>query len=175
MRNRHWLNKASSYLFVASAILLAANSAHASAELVLVPNPIELGALVLAFAVIILPLNALIFRPLLDVFEAREEKIAGANQKAAETAERAQELLARYEESIRDSREEISNERKKAVRAARLEEEALTNSERASADVALAAARDELASSIESIRVELRDSARNLGRAAATRIMGREL
>ncbi len=175
MQNPHWRVKASSHLFVASATLLTANAAHASPELVLVPDLFELGGLVLAFAVLVIPLNALIFRPLLEVFDAREEKIQGTSQKASEVAERANELLSRYETSIQTSREEINAERKGAVRAARLEEETLTNTERGTAEEALNAAREELTSSVDSIRVELRESARALGRDAATRIMGREL
>jgi F-type H+-transporting ATPase subunit b len=175
VQNPHWRVKASSYLFVASATLLTANVAHASADLVLIPDWFELGGLVLAFAVIIIPLNALIFRPLLDVFDAREEKIQGTSQKAEEITERANALLTRYEDSIKTSREEINAERKGSVRAARLEEETLTNSERSAAEEALNAAREELTSAIAAIRVELRESTRALGRDAATRIMGREL
>jgi F-type H+-transporting ATPase subunit b len=175
VRNPHWLLKASTHLFVASATLIIADVAHASGELVLVPDLGELIGLVIAFTVLIFPLNALIFRPLLDVFEAREEKIQGATEAANQIAQRAEELLARYQESVRSSREEISAEKKALVQSARREEETLTSAERSTAETALTAAREELATATESIRGELRDSARALGRDAATRIMGREL
>ncbi len=132
-------------------------------------------ALIIGFFILILPLNFLIFRPLLDVFDAREEKIEGSTEKASETAKQAEQLLGRYEESIQASRDQITQERKELLRSARVEEEQLTSAERGVAEDALTAARAELSSSVESIRAELQQSVRALGRDAATRILGREL
>jgi len=139
------------------------------------PDVGVLVGMIIGFAVVILPLNILMFRPLLEVFDAREEQIDGAIQKTAELSEQAEALLTRYEDSIRESREEIAEERKALVRSARGEEEAVTSQERQNAEALLAAARTELEAAFESVRVEVRASARSLGRDAASRILGREL
>ena len=57
--------------------MLAALPAQASEQLVLLPDPTVLLVLLVAFVAVIFPLNRLIFQPLLQVMDAREERIDG--------------------------------------------------------------------------------------------------
>ncbi len=175
MRLRHWLRSASTPIQVISFGLLASSPAQASATLELNPDPGILIALIIGFFFLMLPMNFLIFRPLLDVFDARAAKIEGATQKASSVSDQAEQLLGRYGKSIQKARDQIAQERKELVRSARAEESQLTSAERLAAEEALTEARAELNASLESIRTELRQSVRALGQDAAVRILGREI
>ncbi len=175
MRLRHWLRSVSTPVKVISFGLLASSPAQASATLELNPDPGILIALIIGFFFLMLPMHFLIFRPLLDVFDARADRIEGATQKASSVSDQAEQLLGRYGESIQESRDLITQERKELVRSARIEEDQLTSAERLAAEETLTEARAALNASLDSIRAELRQNVRALGQDAAVRILGREI
>jgi len=131
--------------------------------------------LVVAFGVLIVPLDRWLFRPLLAVFDEREAKIDGARQKAAVLAKESETALARYETAIKESREEIAQECKDVLREAREREEQMVRAERQRAEQELGTARDVLEASVAQVRAELRQSVQSLGREAAEKILGRSL
>ena len=86
------------------AVLLGAAPAHAAEGLVLVPEGTLLVVLIAAFAALVFPVNALVFKPLFRVLDEREARIGGARARAAEIEVEANALLERYRDAIRDSR-----------------------------------------------------------------------
>lgn len=155
---------------------LAAGDALASeGGLELFPDPALLLALLLLFALLIAPVNALIFRPIFRVLDARDEKISGTRRRAEKIAADSETLLTRYEESVRGVREEAERERKQAVAEARGENAAETARARAQAEAEIQRARGEIGEALVGARSTLRAAAEQLAREAAARVLGRPL
>lgn len=159
----------------ALAFVLVALPAQASETLELMPDWVVLVSLLLVFVVIIFPLNALIFQPLLRVMDERDEKIEGARARADRVERQAQEALDRYQESIRTAYEEVNAERRRKLDVARGEMQEVTRQAKSDAARDITRAREELGASLEDARESLRASAQELAGLAAERILGRSL
>jgi F-type H+-transporting ATPase subunit b len=162
---------------LASAVVLVTTAlpAHASDKLNLEPNPVVTVVLLVAFIAIILPLNNLIFKPLIKVMEEREERIDGARSRAVQVQAQAQQAIERYEESIRVAHDEANAERRRRIDTARGEQASVTQRARAEADREIGRAREELQASLGEARASLRGGAEDLATLAAERILGRSL
>lgn len=171
------VGKAAARFVVPSALLvcLVAAPAHASDSLELMPDFVVTGILLVAFILLIGPLNALIFRPLLKVMDAREDRIAGARARAGHVEGQASETLERYEEAILGAREEAVTHRRQQLGAARADLLQTTRSAKEEAERELSQAREELDASIGDARESLRASAQELAKISAERVLGRSL
>lgn len=155
-------------------IVLAA-PAQASGGLVLIPELPILVALVVGFTLLIFPLNKLIFQPLFQVLDQRDEKITGARRRADQLESQANEILERYETSIRDIREEAEAHRRSELDAARAEQQQIAGHARNEALGQVEAARAELNSALRDARESLRRTTAELAREAAAQVLGRSL
>lgn len=155
--------------------MLVALPAHASEGLVLMPDLFVTGVLLVAFVVIIFPLNRLIFQPLQRVMDEREDRIDGARRRADSVEQQAEEALARYEESIRTAYDDATAERRRQIVAAREELARVTGQAKTEAEQEAARARESLSASVSQARDSLREGAAELANLAAERILGRGL
>lgn len=147
-------------------------------QLGLIPDESGLGALwvmLVAFAVLVLPLNALIFQPIFRALESRTERIQGARHRSEHLQREADSILERYESAVRATRGEAEAARQVEIGRAREEQVELTSQAKKEAERQLERARSELAQSLESARAGLRASADDLARAAAEQVLGRAL
>lgn len=154
---------------------LAAAPAQAAGGLVLLPETTLLVVLLVAFSLLVFPVNALVFKPLFRVLALREERIAGARQRAAELERDAADVLARYRQAIRDVREEAEQSRRAGLEEARTEHGGVAAAARSQAESVLQAGREELDAWLDQARDELRGSADSLARTAAERVLGRSI
>ena len=152
-----------------------AGPASASTGLELIPDPVMLLVLIVAFGVLIFPVNALVFKPLFRVIDERDQKIRGARERAEELEREAEALLARYRASIDEVRVEAEVGRRGALAEARSEQAALAAEARGEAENELARARSELEASRGEASATLRGQARDIASVAAERILGRPL
>lgn len=169
------------------ALLTAAMPASAAEELVLIPDYALFGliagepgigklwVMVIAFAVLVFPLNALMFRPIMRALDARAERIAGARARSLQLEAEADSVLERYETAIREARQEAEATRQSQLAGAREEQAELTTRARSEAENELVSARAELATSLEEARASLRSSTEELATAAAEQVLGRAL
>lgn len=161
---------------LATALVLCSSQASASkAGLVLVPDFPLLIALVALFCILVFPVNALIFRPIFRVFDAREERIAGTERRAKQLGEEADQIVERYETAVRRVREEAENDRRQSLEVARGESASEAAGARSVAEREIEAARSGIQTALEGARVSMRDEARALARLAAERVLGRAL
>lgn len=161
---------------VAASVLLAATpAAAAEGGLQIFPDPLFLVCLMAIFGLLILPLNKLLFSPLLRVLDERRERIEGAKGRAEQVAKEADGVLARYETEVRAAKDEAETGRRSMIESARREQADATASVRAEAEQRLAGARDEVGRSLTQARTELRAHAEELAREAASRVLGRPL
>jgi len=154
---------------------LAEDAAAAGGELVLVPDPAMMLALIVFFVLLVFPMNRLVFRPIFATLDAREERIAGTRARAEKLAAEAEATLARYESSVRAAREEADQGRKAARAEARDGAQQQARAARADAEAELARAAREIATALESARGSLRGESEALARAAAATVLGRPL
>ena len=156
-------------------LLHAADALASGGRLVLVPDvPILLGLIVL-FAVLVAPVNALLFRPIFRVLDARAERITGARERAAKLQTQADEILQRYEQAVREVREDAERQRRERLDESRRETAVQTLAARRVAEGELERARAELDAALTGARASLREQAESLARETAARVLGRSL
>ncbi len=156
-------------------VLLAASSAQAAGDLVLIPEIEMLTVMIGLFVVLIFPVNALIFKPIFHALDEREGRITGARTRARRIDEEASVVLERYEAQIREARQEAELGRKAQLASARGEQVSVAAAARAKAEAQIDQARSELQQSLEQARTGLRESSQDLARTAAAQILGRPL
>lgn len=151
--------------------------ARAASEggLVLVPRLDLLGALLLLFVLLVIPVNQLLFAPLLRVLDEREDRIGGTRRKAERLEREAATVLERYQGSVREVREEAELARRALLEEVRADVQRETAAARRDAESRIESARAELAGSLDEARASLRAQATQLAREAASRVLGRAL
>ena len=159
---------------VALAVSIAA-PAHASDKLVLIPDLPIMFALIVAFVILIAPLNAMIFRPLFRVLDERDAKIAGATREAGALVDRATSLTDEYRGAIREARDAAEGVRKQQLESARSEHATITAEARSESDDEIARARQDIEGALAEARDTLQAASRDLARVAAERVLGRPL
>jgi F-type H+-transporting ATPase subunit b len=144
----------------------------------LIQDESGLGALwimLILFALLAIPLNALLFQPIFRALDARAERIQGARTRSEHLQREADSILERYEAAIREVRAEAEAARQVEIGRAREEQVALTSQVKQESERQLENARTELARSLDSARSSLRASADELARSAAEQVLGRAL
>ena len=134
-----------------------------------------LPQLLVLFAVLVVPVNLLILKPLLRVLDERLEHIEGVRARAERLEKDADAVLEQYEQAIRDVRQQAELDRRSQIGRARDQTLEKTGAARAEAEGEIERARSALAGSLESARTALRAEARHLARDVATRVLGRAL
>lgn len=172
---------------VVGAAALAPLRAQASDTLELIPDYALFGLILgepgfgamwimlIAFALLVFPLNALIFQPIFRALDARAERIEGARSRSEHLQREADGILERYESAVREVRSEAEVARQTEIGRAREEQAALTAQAKQESERQLEHARAELARSLDTARASLRASADDLARAAAEQVLGRSL
>ena len=159
---------------IAAALVLSAAPAGAAAEgLSIFPDPLQLVILILSFAALVIPVNALLVRPLLGTLAERGRRIEGARQRAADLAKQADASLARHRSAIEAARAEGERERRAAIEAARSEQSRLTAEARAETEREIERGRGGIQAALGEAREALRRDAQVLARDAVARILGR--
>jgi len=159
----------------ASVLLLSASPALASESLNLQPDLPILGGLIVGFALLILPANQLIFKPIFRALDERRSRIEGARNRARQIERDADNVLADYQARIREARAEADQTRKEQIDAAREEHAVLTLAARSDAEGQIDRARQTLAGELASAREATRAGVRDLAQAAAEQILGRSI
>lgn len=172
--NQRWIRASAAATIVA---LLAAGAAGASeGNLNLLPDwSGKLPLLIILFAVLMFPANALLFKPIFRVLDEREQRIGGTRRRAEQIGREAEETLANYQRAVRDVREEAERDRQQRARETREQNAAITAEARAEAESQIERARAELATTLQVSRQELRARVDDLATDAASRILGRAL
>ncbi len=156
--------------------LFAGAAAASEGGLVLLPDWTgKLPILIVLFALLMVPVNLLLFKPIFQVLDAREERTSGTRARAEKVMKDAEETLAGYERVVREARAESEQVRKREAAAAREENAAVIDAARAESESHLERARTELAAELEQSRQTLGGDARRLADDAASRVLGRPL
>jgi len=155
--------------------LLAPGSARAAADLVLIPHAPTLVGLVLFFIGLVVVTNALIFKPIFQALDDRTQRVEGARHRAEELDQESDALLQRFETSLREARAEAESKRKNELGHAREQQLGMAEEARAQAEHGVEEARAQLEAALVTAREGLDANSREIARAVAARVIGREL
>jgi F0F1-type ATP synthase membrane subunit b/b' len=176
VRQRYrWIALVGHTTTVLVAAIASAPAARATEGLVLEPDGRTLVLLIALFALLVYPVDRLVFRPIFRVLDARRGRIESNRARAEQLSRQAEEVLGRYEGSIREVRVDAERERRERLDAARAETAARTAEVRSAAESEIARAREDVLGALEHARVSLRSQAEELANEAAARILGRGL
>lgn len=127
------------------------------------------------FVVLLVVLKPLLFEPMLKLFEEREKRIEGTRREASKEDERSAKALAKYESILAKAREAGAAERDQ-LRAEGMRREAeLMARVRGATASTVEQGRAAIASEAKTARHELDAETVSLGRAIASRVLGREV
>jgi F-type H+-transporting ATPase subunit b len=125
------------------------------------------------FLVLFVLLKALWFGPALQVIRERAVRSEGAVKEARAIQAEAEKLRAEHEATLEAARAEAQRDMQEVVRAAEAEQKRMIDAARADARRTLEDVRARMAEEIAAARRGLRDSAGEIARAVAQKILGR--
>lgn len=160
---------------VFATVFIASAASASDSALVLLPDFETLPFLLVLFIALMFPANALLFKPIFRVLDAREERTNGTRRRAEKILRDADETLRNYEQAVREVRVDAELDRKAAVAVARKENAAVTAAAREGVQVEAERAGRELAAALEESRVTMREQAENIANEAAASVLGRPL
>ena len=139
----------------------------------IIPNPYLAALLAVPFVVSFLALRFILFKPLLDYLDERDQTSAKANQDADELSARAQERMEILEEKLTAARAEAANLRAKA-RGVALEKEAeILAQARVDAGEEVKKAQQIIRTESKTASLALKETAKTLSVEMAQRVLGR--
>jgi len=127
------------------------------------------------FMVLLLVLNALLYKPLRAVLAARKATIDGDLAKARALDEEIQAQVAEYEAKLQEARQRGSQERMALRQAALAEEAKMLGAANEKASQRLQSLKEQVAGEAEAARQGLRSETEALARQVAGKVLGRSL
>lgn len=137
----------------------------------------DLSVLWVIFFVVLLTVivDRLLLRPITRVMQQREQAIRSARDMAEQAATRAQAATAEFEERTAAARAEVYKQMDEMRRLALERRQQMLAETRAEAEHTVADASARIKAEADAARQTLRQDAESLGRAAAERILGRQV
>jgi F-type H+-transporting ATPase subunit b len=132
---------------------------------------IQVGFVVVLFVL----LKPMLFDPMLKLFEERERRIDGARKEARKIDEESALALSKYEAAMAKAHAEGNAVRERERAAARAAEADILANMRKEVHEYTERARKDLAEELARARSELAPQSRELARALASRLLGREV
>jgi F-type H+-transporting ATPase subunit b len=127
------------------------------------------------FFIAFLVLRALVFKPMIALFEAREQAIDGARHEAKRMEREASEKGKQFDEALRKIRLEAGEERDRLRQEGQRLERAVLDKVRKETQATLTAAETKAADERTRMKRELDATVPALARQIASRLLGREI
>jgi F-type H+-transporting ATPase subunit b len=124
--------------------------------------------------VLLILLERLFFKPLVDILQKRHEATTGALERARKDSETAAAKLREYEAAILSVRQELYKQREADRRVALAERDETLKKARGQAEARLKEAEAAIKKDLEAAKVELMGTAQSLSAQIAEKIMGGE-
>ncbi len=137
----------------------------------LIPDPWLIVLQAIPFALAILLLDRIIYRPMLAYLLDREEAIEGSRRRAAELQAEVERAVGEYEQRLAEARKRAAALRKQLRDAALAEREALLARERQAAEAEVDEAVARIREAREAAAQELEKIARQLAGEIARRVL----
>ena len=127
------------------------------------------------FLVLVLILNAFLYKPLRKVLADRSEQFRSAKEKAEQVDLEVQEKMAQYESRLREIKAKAAEERAAKIKEAQAEEAALVEKSRSEAAASLAGIKSRVAAEAAAARELLKVQSRELSLEICEKVLARSL
>lgn len=127
------------------------------------------------FVLLLVILKPLLFDPMLKLFEEREKKIEGTRREATKEDERSAKALAKYEGILAKARDAGNAERDQLRAAGQKKESEIMTQVRSQTTATVEGGRQAIADEAKAARMALDAEVNVLGKAIASRVLGREV
>jgi F-type H+-transporting ATPase subunit b len=127
---------------------------------------------VLFVFLLLIILERLLFRPVVQVLKKREEATSGALARARAQAEEVEAQARQYEAAFQAARQEVYREREEARRRNLSERESMLKDSRAQADSKIKEAQANLAAEVAKAKQEMKDACRLLAQEIVGVVLG---
>ena len=132
-------------------------------------------AQVLNFFILLFILKKFAYKPLLDLMEARRQRVVSDLENAEKNRVASEELKAEYEKQLAEVKHEAQVIMDKANKLATETREEIIAQARAEQERLIAAARDQIAREQQKAMMELRNEVASLSMLVATQIVGKSM
>jgi len=127
------------------------------------------------FLAIVFFLQRFLFKPLLKLWDEREEMIDGNRKKAEQISKQLDQMIVYYEAQLWATRRLANDEREKIKRRAELEKEQMVQTSRNEAQEMLGDLREKIALEYREALKRIQEEAELMGKNIAEKILGRNL
>ena len=127
------------------------------------------------FLVLVLVLNAFLYKPIRKVLSDRAEQVRDAKAKAVDVDQEVQAKVALYEARLREVKAKAAEERTAMIKEAQAEEAALVEKSRTEAAASLAAIKKRITDEAADAKNLLREQAQGLSLQICEKVLGRSL
>ena len=169
MRNNKILPALSLLMIVFS----ATTQAFASGEDLLSVNKTVFIEIVIFIASIFI-LNALVFKPFMELIDRRDKLTKGSIKEAKELEEKVRQIILDYEAKLNEARAQAQEERNKIVREAEAAAAGIVAKTREETGALIDDAKKKIESEAEIIKEKMKGDVQILSKEIASKILGRE-
>lgn len=127
------------------------------------------------FLVSLYVLNRLIFQPLLQVWDRREELTRGTVEQARQLVDEVDSIIAEYDTKMDEARSEANETRNELRRQGQEEAEKLVSAARSEAQSRIEDHRNKLQTEVETVKAKVKPEVELLARDISSRILGGEV
>lgn len=160
------------FLYAAIFVLTTVPPASAAENLLSVDQTLVIQLVIFLAALFLL--NRLVFRPLLGVWDRREELTAGTLREAEEMTRKAESAISEYNEKLTEARAQATETRNELRQQGQNESSKMLISARDAAQAELEGARGTLESGVAKIRVDLQGEIESLAAEISDRVLRKE-
>lgn len=120
-------------------------------------------------------MNKVLFRPLVQLMDARDKRIQDDLEQAARLRQQAEGALTTYETALAAARREMGEQAAAVQRAMETKQREQADAARREAHTMVAGAETTIEREVQEARLRLTDQARELARLVVAKFMGREV
>ncbi len=129
----------------------------------------------LVFFLTFLVLRTLVFKPVMELFDARDEAVAGGKQKAQKVQDEAEQKRLSFEEGMRNARQTAQQEAERLRGEAQGLARQLAEKSRQDSEKLLSEAKTKLETEGRKVREDVQSVVPGLARQIAGKMLGREV
>lgn len=134
-----------------------------------------LGLQFVNFIILLIILNKMLYRPLMNIIAERREAIEGSHGRAKSLEAEIEDKMQRYQQQLNEAKTVANDERNKLKKAATEEETKILTEAQGKATTRLQAIKSQVGDEAAAASKTLKSEAGSLAGQIATKILGREL
>jgi len=168
------MNKLKTIICFFIIILISSNNLFA-AEDILSIDPIHLGILAAMFVASILLLNKILFKPLLELDEKREQLTSGTSSEAKELKLKAEQTIKEYNEKINDARIQTQEQKNLIRKQAQNSGAEMIERARGETNSLLQDAKTKIGKEAQIIREKIKPEIELIAKVVASKLINKEI